>query len=346
MKLLVYSDLQASESGERAYHQPDCDLQTHRVRLFFERLQDLYTKHGCQGLIDLGDTFDDRSAISLRTLDTVLAGLERLPEGFDIKLVGNHDQFLRNGQIHNGRLFRPRFIVPDTCQVVEFEDLRLFLVSYPDRHEDLVRWLDTESLRYRNFRKVLLGHFQVVGATLHAGTEAATGVPRELLSRFDLSLLGHIHLPQSLGSRIHYVGSPFEQNWGESGQPKRVGLLDLRTLKLEWIPLEGFPVYRRGSLETFLASYDPTCEDRWKVVLQNHAESERFYRLPDSARFEAVYAYDTQPDTPRDTPPTPQDWSLEASMARWLETTPPQLTGIETPPAELLTLGRGLVADV
>lgn len=343
MRLIVYSDLQATESGDQCFNSPGTDLQLFRVQAFFAKLKNLYTEFDCEGIVDLGDTFDDRSAIGIRSLDTVLAGLEQIPAGaFSVKLIGNHDQFLRNGSIHNGRIFKPRFTVPDANEIIDLEGTLIFLASYPDEHSKLTQWLDTESLRHRQRRKILLGHFQMVGATLQGGTEAVLGVPRNIVERFDLTLLGHIHLPQSLGKRIHYVGSPFEQNWGEAGQSKRVAVLDTKTLSVKWLPLTGFPVHRRGSLKEFEAQFDPASEDRWKVELRNHADSERFYAMPESVRYEAVYAYDTQDSVQnRDEPPT--DWSLGASLDRWVKTVPPANYGIELQPEEVVEIGRQLV---
>lgn len=44
---------------------------------------------------------------------------------------------------------------------------------------------------------------------------------------FDLTLLGHLHRPQQIGSKIFYAGSPLKYSFSEAGQGKSVAIFDL-----------------------------------------------------------------------------------------------------------------------
>lgn len=44
---------------------------------------------------------------------------------------------------------------------------------------------------------------------------------------FDLTLLGHLHRPQQIGSKIFYAGSPLKYSFSEAGQAKSVAIFDL-----------------------------------------------------------------------------------------------------------------------
>jgi hypothetical protein len=44
----------------------------------------------------LGDTTDDRQAIPIPTIHAVLKPLERFKGGHNIKLMGNHEQWLKS----------------------------------------------------------------------------------------------------------------------------------------------------------------------------------------------------------------------------------------------------------
>ncbi len=340
MRLLVYADLQAHDGDERCYNQPTVSLQIHRVRKFYADLKRIYDQHECHGLLDLGDTTDDRSAIPVPVINAVMEGLEPYAGGeFNFKLIGNHEQFLRDTSVDSGRMYAHVFRVINQKAVWEYKDVVYVFASYPDDHTKLATWLDSMGRKYKDKATVLLGHFQAVGAMLNSG-ETLLGVPKDVLNRFSVSFLGHIHLPQSIGTRIHYVGSPFQQNWGEAYQDKRVGILDTDTLLFQWIPLTGYPRYVQGDLERFTADFDPASEDRWKVILNSYAETEAFFALPHSVRAEAVYNYKVQSESASQETQEAHDWSFEASLRHYLKTIPPPNIGLET--EELLAIGQQL----
>lgn len=340
MRLLVYADLQAHDGDDRCFNQPTTSLQIHRVRKFYADLQRIYDEHKCDGLIDLGDTTDDRSAIPVPVINEVMSGLEPYEGGdFNFKLIGNHEQFLRDTSVDSGRMYRNIFRVVNQRAVLEHENVVYIFASYPDDHAKLAAWLDQVGRKYKDKTTVLFGHFQAVGATLNSG-QTLLGVPRETVDRFRLTLLGHIHLPQTLGSRIHYVGSPFQQNWGEALQEKRVAILNTDTLACTWITLSGYPRYVEAPLAVFQANFKPESEDRWKVVLSSHAETETFFTHPYAARAEAVYNYTVNESAPEDESLGARDWSFEASLRHWVATVPPPPG--ELPTEELLAIGQQL----
>lgn len=343
MKLLVYADLQAHDGDERCFGDAGTSLQLYRVRKFFADLYDVYTEHECEGLVDLGDTTDDRSSIPVPVIDAVLGGLERFPASpWNFKIMGNHEQFVRDTSLDSGRLYGKFFEVFNRVEVRESGSTVYVFASYPDNHDQLAARL-AEILRgYKGHRKVLFGHFQAVGATMPTG-EALTGIPKAILNQFTVAMLGHIHLPQAVGKSIHYVGSPFQQHWGEAGQPKRVGVLDLGTLTITWVPMDGYPQYRMVSLKEFEESFREDSENRWKVRLANHAETEKFFQLPFSHRYEAIYEYtlETDPDVPAK---EPTDWSLDASLAHWVNLMPPKKGNIDLSAEELIAIGRQLAS--
>ncbi len=316
MQLLAFSDVQATDGGDACYHDPSIRLQEWRVARFFDFLKQAYDEHRCDGLLDLGDCTDDRSAIPISTIDTVCRGLGQFPADHSIKLIGNHEQTVRSGEIHAGKLFEPFFQVIDKpcIQFLDDSATAWFCVPYPKSHDDLARWIEEKCVKYAKHPKVLLGHFQVAGALTRSGTWLQ-GIPLSVLDPFDLVLLGHIHKPQSLTERVHYVGSPFQQDWGEAGEAKRIGLLDTCSLSLKWIPVTGFPAYRAVSLGEFVSSAAEQSEDRYEVVLRDTNEAQALYQHPLAGRTRPRYDYAPQ-QAQRDT--NPADWTLEAVLKRWM----------------------------
>src|SRR5262245_35797075 len=109
MRLLIYGDLQATDGDELSFTQPSTTLQHYRVQKFYEDMAKIYNEHSCGGIIDLGDTTDDRTAIPLTTLEILGVGMSKLPAGENWKLTGNHEQYLRDPTVNNRQLFLHHF---------------------------------------------------------------------------------------------------------------------------------------------------------------------------------------------------------------------------------------------
>ena len=350
MRLLCFADLQAHCSIARCFHDPTLPLQRWRVQKFFQLLIELKETHRCDGLLDLGDTLDDRRSVSLPTLHTVLEGLQPFKGGYNLRVNGNHDLHSKSNSVHNGHMFDAIFdtepgvgarVLPDGSGV-------MVLSSYTQDGAALAESLraiaDSHPVRTPMF---FGGHLTVRGAKLPGGVDAEGGIVTSLFDDYDVALLGDIHLPQQIGN-AHYVGSPFQQDFGEANQQKRVGMLDTILQTVEWVPVTGFPVHRVVSADAFSLmdhSYVSTTEDRLRVVLDNAEQAERFYAHRYAHRVEPVYAFTRQEETPVEAPATPVDWSLQAAVARYVETNSPASRGINISSGDLTDFGVSIAGS-
>ena len=340
MKLLLYADLQATDGAAACYHDPTVKLQHWRTTRFFDALRDIYEAKGCSGLIDLGDTTDDRSAIPVPTINAVLDGLRPFNGGFNLKLVGNHEQYLRDASVHVGKLFENTFQVIDKWEEIKSpvnNDVYIF-ISYPGNYTDLQNYLIDVTTRWRGHRMVLFGHFQVFGCMMNSGL-STHGVPRDLLAPFKAGFLGHVHKPQNVNKKIYYVGSPFQQDFGESGEDKRVAIFDCETLTTEWVSLmdHGFPRYLTVTVPEWLEQVAEGSEDRFKVILTSQADAEKLYAHPLCNRVEPVYNYEQAASgVYKD---KAESWCFNDILARWVKNNPPKEAGIELDAVEMLEIG-------
>ncbi len=340
MRVLIFSDLQATDGHERCFTDPSKPLQLWRVNKFFSEIQRIYTEYRCSAIFDLGDTTDDRTAIPLSVIDLLCDRLEAFDGKWNIKLVGNHEQFLRDTKVHAGKMFRHFFHVVETCETIRFGNVNILCVSYHDDVEAILKFIRSQP---KTERSILLGHFQLAGCQMASGM-AVTGVPRDTLKFVEIGLLGHIHKPQTIGN-LHYIGSPFQQHWGESGEDKRVAVLDISDteLSVNFVPLEGFPRYRQVTFPEFVECVKENSEDRYKVVLRSIEETEHFYAHPLANRAdEAVYAYEqsAEPGAAEiggDIPRSKQDILL-----RYMAKTPPKDIGITLDDEAVLQFGEGI----
>ncbi len=339
MRALVYADLQATDGHERCFTDPTRPLQLYRIDRLFGELKRIYKEHRCDALWDLGDTTDDRAAIPVPVIDVVCDHLEDFHGKWNLKLVGNHEQFLRDTKVHAGKMFRSYFTVIDTCRVFKVENVNIICVSF---HDDLQAILDFLNADFRS-PTLLLGHFQLAGCQMSSGT-ALAGVPRTALSVADVSLLGHIHKPQSIGN-IHYVGSPFQQHWGEAGENKRVAIVDIRSngsISIEWVPLTGFPRYRQVTFEEFVSSVKEESEDRYKVILRSLEQTEEYYAHPLANRAdEVIYDYEQAVVAVNGTETEAMPRTRTDILKRYMALHPPQ--GISLDPELMLHYGDDLL---
>lgn len=296
-RALIYTDLQAGEGGEeeRLRSNPAVPLQRWRVERFYADLASLYAEHGCRYLIDLGDTTDDRKALPVPTINAVMGGLNRIrPDPtLSIKLIGNHEQAYRDSGQHPGLAYQQFHHVVDDREIIFVGSTAIICIAWQEEDADRVSLWLLEQIRrcrenYRGVTQVLvLGHLQLDQALVN-GRKLPGGVDTTCLGA-DLVLLGHVHQPQTIAGNIHYVGSPFQQDYGEMNQAKRVGLLDLDTLALEWLSLpSAYPRYLRLSL-TELEAYQSVGEDRITVTLRSVEEAARFHAHPLAALVDPDY---------------------------------------------------------
>ena len=277
-RYLVFADLQATEGREMCHHNPQLPLQRWRVDKFLTELDELCAIHKIDGLIDLGDTSDDRTDIPMPTLSQ-LARLAHDSRGA-IKLIGNHEQYHRDQSVHTGELFHLWNVVHSRA-TYKLGGCYVIAAAYTDDYKDLSNWLEVTIARApKDMPIVILGHWDVVGAKMTSG-QSLYGVPKAVLEKATVTLLGHIHKPQVLGQSIYYVGSPFQQDFGEAGEEKRIGLLELENseVSLSWIPLNNFPHYYACSLTEFEHHFDCHAESRFIVELKSPAELAKFNAL-------------------------------------------------------------------
>ena len=85
----------------------------------------------------------------------------------------------------------------------------------------------------------LVAHFGLNEAQLSSGISIVSDVKLKDLSGYKHCILGHYHLPQSVGN-VTYVGSPIQLDWGEKGEVKRFLIVDTDTNEINSVPTEGY----------------------------------------------------------------------------------------------------------
>lgn len=296
VKVLVFSDLQADDGSNRLRSDPSIPLQRWRVNKFYNWVSTLIRKNSIDAIWDLGDTTDNRTAITHPILQSVAKGCAKITSGtrtvLNFKLIGNHEQHLKSKNTHVGDLFSPYFnVVEDRATFHLPDSLSIVCASFQYDNQELAVWLsDTiHKLKTANKRIIVLGHFTVQGSKLNSGATTTTYIPMDALTEANLVLLGHIHRRQKTINGW-YIGSPFQQDFGEASDPtKAIAILDTDTLNLEWIATP-FPTYRVITVDEL--DQVSHSEDVFRVMVRSSQEAEQLYASPHANTVEAIYAFE------------------------------------------------------
>lgn len=188
-----------------------------------------------------GDFWDQRGTLSVRQLDAIQSELDNhCKAGIQwVMIPGNHDQVTRDGSIHAMRVFE------NYPNVVVAGDLLL------DDHRQIayVPWREDPAVATAMFASIpagytAFGHGEIKGATTNAGHKAegrfAPGTVRHLRAVY----LGHYHERQAIG-HVHYIGSPYEQNFGERSTPHGVAVVSNASVDPVFVVFDGMPKHWR-----------------------------------------------------------------------------------------------------
>lgn len=192
--------------------------------LFFEYQKRFWTKfftyakeHGIVRVIHLGDFFDRRTHVHLKTLSFVRwfedeakeAGIEKI-----FIIPGNHDVLHRNTNEINS---------PEYC----LDPVLFHIINRPTEIEDavLIPWINSSNLQETlnviegTKKPWCFGHFDIVGFMMHPGSYSIHGLDPGIFKKFHGVFSGHYHSPSKKGN-IQYLGSPFELTWNDFNDKK------------------------------------------------------------------------------------------------------------------------------
>ena len=187
-------------------------------------------------IIFCGDFFHYRDEVSLVTLDTAQKILELLKDFNIFMITGNHDCYYKDtSEVNSLSLFKGwrNITVFDTMTTVENADRRFTFCPWGTK----VSSIPTSDAVFGHFE---LKNFKMTPSMIcDSGDEA-----EELAVKAPLIISGHFHLrdeKQVQGSKIVYVGNPFQMDFNDSMQTKGYYMLDTNTLKYEFVENDNTP---------------------------------------------------------------------------------------------------------
>ncbi len=217
----------------------DSDIKLKVINDYFDWYLDLLKEKNIDTIIFLGDWFDNRNLISVKTQNRAYDMVRKISEmGITLyMIVGNHDAYFKNTIEVNS--IRPYTEIPNVYPIEDLTEIK-----FKSGKTGLMCPWETFNKNMKSKYDVMFGHFEFQGAYQGGSVSMGAFNIGDILNNAPLAFSGHYHLKnvykQKTGKLIT-VGSPAELDWGDAGNEKGVYILDTKTMEYEYVKNELSP---------------------------------------------------------------------------------------------------------
>ena len=251
-------------------------------------------EHGIDTVIHLGDVMDRRKFVSYKIAQDFRQRFIQkfVDKGINLHmLVGNHDTFYKNTNDVNSlaELVDDRYS-GITCYpnptTIDIDGTSLCLIPWicADNYADTMQHIKETKAQ------VCLGHFELNGFEMYAGSYAENGYDKAFLNKFDTVFSGHFHKKSDDG-HVYYLGNTYEIMWGDCNDPKGFHIFDTNTRELERI-VNPFTIFQKVYYDETTIDYDnydvSSLRDKFvKIIVVNKKDFYKFDRFIDKVLSES-----------------------------------------------------------
>ena len=190
----------------------------------FSIIRHICNKYKCPALF-CGDLFHKPENMSLDLFTLTINEFKKLDEGWDMYAIsGNHDMIYSNSPENPqeswmssfGKLFDFIKNLDFNTATLEEPSIKIWGIPYLDHNKGLneyIKKLIGGNSLDPHYKHILMLHSDYPGAKDTDGTEVGSceNLNTNLLQKFNLVLMGHIHKPQRLMKKVIMVGAPLQQ---------------------------------------------------------------------------------------------------------------------------------------
>lgn len=235
MKFIIFSDLQAHNYSQYSYLIDGVNSRLMDVLSVLRDIKKYAIKNGIKNILFCGDLFEAKSKIDIDVYVRVFNEFKLFKEaGLNIYgIVGNHDMYLRDGDInlHSLRPFSSVIEILNRSGVCIPNGKRKVMVyglSFTDNLKNLIQYVN--NIPNDNQYKILLLHCDIDGAKVGPNDYRLKGsIKKDSFDykKFKWVFLGHFHNYQCITKNMLYVGSPLQHNMGDRGFERGFLVLDV-----------------------------------------------------------------------------------------------------------------------
>lgn len=253
---------------------------------FFPYLKD----NNITNIIHLGDFFDNRKTVNFETLkhakDSFIDPI--IDNGMILHMiVGNHDSYYKsNGDLTSTKLLFDNIDcihVYDSIREVNFGNKSFLLVPwiFPIQEKEI-----TEKLRV-DTHDVICGHFEMAGVVFQGNSISRKGLDTDLFTHVPHVFSGHFHKKSR-----YYVGSPYQMNWADYDDSKRIIIYDTDDDSTEDVYLSD-DIYVKVTYPIESGDIIPSYEGKMvRVLVKSKDNPDDFDRFIDSIIDSGAYDID------------------------------------------------------
>ena len=201
--------------------------------VFFPTLK----KEGIDTILDLGDTFDNRKGVDLRSLDWAKSNYFDIIRDNGMKMisiVGNHTAFYKDtNDINTIDLMLREYDnirIVEECEEITVGGLPILFIPWINSENDAKTYQMIKDSKCR----VAMGHLELNGFVATHGHVMDVGADFECYNKFKHVFSGHYHTRSNNGS-IYYLGNPYEMFWNDVNDKRGFHIYDTDTLQLKTI---------------------------------------------------------------------------------------------------------------
>lgn len=215
-------------------------------------------------LVHLGDVYDNRSQLGLKTINIGIHLFEQLSDIFtDIRIcVGNHDIWQKHSnEITSVNILKyiPHIKIYYSPTLENIGTKSVLFMPWVESHDEQKKVIKFYDVDY------IFGHMEISGSVMNAKGVRVGGENSLRSDDFKKAQVyaGHIHTKQDF-KNVHYVGCPYQLDRGDMGNNKGITVLDVESGKTEFIENTYSPRFIRVSIYDVLDKNVEEIKKEWK----------------------------------------------------------------------------------
>jgi DNA repair exonuclease SbcCD nuclease subunit len=222
--------------------------QWHSIAMkFVVWLDNTLKRNNIEDIIIAGDIFHNRHEIGVNTIHFAHTFFNVLKDYNIVAITGNHDCYYKDKSDINS------VTILNNNNIQVFHEL--VTTKYREKSITFCPW----GTNVKDIPKsdILIGHFEITNFRMNSHKICDHGLSTEnLLDKASLIISGHFHYREhrtySNNQSILYLGSPYELDFGDREQVKGISILDIETLKIEFIENNLTPKHHKILLSDLL----------------------------------------------------------------------------------------------
>lgn len=240
----------------------DSELWHNTILEFGKWCSKKYLEKGITDIIICGDVFHNRSEISVATLNMSKKFFDYFKDFQVYILAGNHDSFYKeHSQVNSISL------LDGWNNIKIVDDKPLILDVCDNKKATLVPW-GTEYSDIPNV-DIIFGHFEIVSFYMNTFKKCEHGFEsKDLFNKASYIVSGHFHKKdhrQYEKGDILYLGSPYQQNYGDTLDERGIYVFDLTDNTFEFIKNDVSPEFLKINASDIIKD-----EKILDIVKKNH----------------------------------------------------------------------------